>query len=114
MRFDCEGGGASHETMFEHMRRRTEDIIRYYGELNRRIEHAGIDSVPRLLETAAQVERALAEMTTQELVWVADEIKRLLDELIEMEAQLQRLRELKTVIADTPQQEDAPRRRSAL
>jgi inactivated superfamily I helicase len=100
--------------MFEHMRRRTEDIIRYYGELNRRIERTGIDGVPRLLETVTIVERALGEMTTQELVWVSDEIKRLLDELIEMESQLQRLRELKTAIADGPHQEETPRKRSAL
>jgi len=94
------------------MRRRTEDIIRYYGELNRRIERAGIDGVPRLLETATIVERALGEMTSQELAWVADEIKRLLDQLVEMESQLQRLRELKMALTAAPPHEDALRKRS--
>ena len=98
--------------MFEQMRRRTEDIIRYYGELNRRIERAGVDGVSRLLETATVVDRALGEMTSQELVWVADEMKRLLDQLVEMESQLQRLRELKIALTGAPPHEDALRKRS--
>jgi len=96
------------------MRRRTEDIIRYYGELNRRLAHVGMDGVPRLLESFTQVERALGEMTVQELVWIGDEIKRLLDQLVEMESQLQRLRALKTALAGTQQGDDIPRKRSAL
>jgi inactivated superfamily I helicase len=100
--------------MLEQMRRRTEDIFRYYGELNRRIERVGMEDVPHLLETVTRVERGLAEMTTQELAWVADEIKRLLDQLVEMESQFQRLRELKTAVVATPQQDDGVRKRSAV
>jgi hypothetical protein len=99
--------------MPDHLRRQTEDIIRYYGELNRRVANAGMESIPNLIEVQKQLELAVAEVATQELNWVGDEMRRLLDELVEMNGKLQRLRELKTTINGLPgEQDDSGRRRS--
>jgi len=100
--------------MLDQMRRQTEDIVRYYGELNRRIANTGMDGIPKLLELSTQLEMALSEIGAHELQWVADEIKRLLDELVRMDSQLQRLRELKMLLEGAPEQEEPARRRSAV
>ena len=80
------------------MRRRTEDIVRYYGELSRRLASTGIDGIAQLLEVQKQLEMAMAEVAPQELDWIADELRRVLDELVEMDAKLQSLRELKMMV----------------
>jgi hypothetical protein len=100
--------------MLDQMRRQTEDIVRYYGELNRRIANAGMESIPRLLEVSKQIELAVAEIGAHELSWVTEEIKRLLDELVRMDAQIQRIRELKSVLDGAPEQDEHLRRRSAI
>jgi hypothetical protein len=84
------------------MRRRTEDIIRYYGELNRRVALAGMEGIPQLLELHKQLEMAMAEVGGQDLDWIAGEMRRVLDELVQMDAKLQRLRELKMMINGVP------------
>jgi len=99
--------------MLERMRRQTEDIVRYYGELGRRISGSGVQSISQLLELAKQVETAVADVGSEELVWVGAEIKRLLDELVQMDAQLQRLRELKLALGQQPES-DLARRRSSV
>ncbi len=85
--------------MPDQMRRETEDVIRYYGELSRRIASRGVDGIPGLLELSDSLECALAEISMQELAWMTAEIKCLLDQLVAMDAQLQRLRELKVLLA---------------
>ena len=99
--------------MLDEMRRQTEDIIRYYGELNRRISANGVEGIPHLLELAKQIETAIADVGTQELSWISTEIKQLLDQLVRIDAQLQRLRELKMVLGQQPESEPI-RRRSSL
>lgn len=100
--------------MIESMRRQTEDVIRYYGELNRRVAGAGMEGIPKLLELSKQVELAVGEFADQELQWASDEIRRLLDQLVKMTAQLERLRALKESIETRPEPLDAPLRRAAL
>jgi hypothetical protein len=80
------------------MRRRSEDIVRYYGELSRRVASSGIDGIPQLLEVEKQLEMAMGEVASQELNWAADELRRLLDELVQMNAKLESLRELKMMM----------------
>lgn len=99
--------------MLEQMRRHTEDIIRYYGELNRRIAANGVEGIPHLLELAKQIETAVADVGAEELAWIGTEIRQLLDQLVQMDAQLQRLRELKMLLAQQPDAEQG-RRRSSL
>ena len=97
--------------MLDQVRRQTEDIIRYYGELDRRVANAGIDGIPKLLELSKQIERAVADVAAQELAWIGAEIKRVLDELVRMDADLQRLRELKILFNGGPEREEATRKR---
>lgn len=82
-------------TMLEEMRRQTEDLVRYYGEINRRVSDVGLEGVPGLLEVTRQVEMALAQVASQELEWMVSEVRRLLEQLVHMNAQVQRLWELK-------------------
>ena len=96
--------------MLDQMRRQTEDIVRYYGELSRRVSGNGMDGIPHLLELAKQLETALSDVGAQELNWIGAEIKQLLDQLVHMDAQLQRLRELKMVLSQQPEAEPSRRR----
>jgi hypothetical protein len=97
--------------MLERMRRRTEDIIRYYGEIDRRIAGTGTDGVPGLLEISRQLETAMAVVAPQEIDWVVSEVRQLLDQLVLIDSQLQRLRHLKTAIDDDGRGDTAPNRR---
>ncbi len=100
--------------MLEQMRRHTEDIIRYYGELSRRIAGSGVEGIPHVLELAKQIETAMTDVGAEELVWIGAEIKQLLDQLVHMDAQLQQLRELKVVLAQQPESDPGRRRSSSL
>jgi hypothetical protein len=82
----------------DEMRRQTETIVRYYGEISRRVATTGLTGIPGLLELAKQLEIAVGEVAGQELDWMAAEIKRLLDELVRIDGQIQHLRELKTTL----------------
>jgi hypothetical protein len=81
--------------MLDQMRRQTEDLIRYYGELNRRVAHSGLESIPGLLEITTQVEAALSAVSTQEIEWMVREVRTLLEQLVRIDAQVQQLRDLK-------------------
>jgi hypothetical protein len=94
--------------MLERMRRQTEDIVRYYGEIDRRIASTGTDGVVGLLEMSRQVENAIGVVASQEIDWMVSEVRRLLDQLVQIDAQLQRLRDLKIAMDD----DELPRRRS--
>lgn len=86
--------------MVEDMRRQTEDIIRYYGEIDRRVAHTGFDGIPGLLEMSHHIEAALAVVASQELEWMMTEVRGLLDRLVRMDSQLAALRALKASFAD--------------
>jgi len=86
--------------MLTEMRRHTEDVIRYYGELDRRIASAGMNGIAGLLTSCQQVETALASVTGQELEWMVAEVKHLLEQLVAVDANLERLRALKAHLSD--------------
>jgi hypothetical protein len=98
--------------MLERMRRRTEDLIRYYGEIDRRISGTGTDGVTGLLEISRQLEDAIAVVGSEEIEWVVSEVRQLLDQLVQIDAQLQRLRHLKVALDGEGQSDDSSRRRA--
>ena len=100
--------------MPDQMRRRTEDVVRYYGELNQRVEGTGMDGIPALLETSKRVEMALDAVSGREIEWISTEIKTLLDQLVRMSSQLQTLRALKALVEGGPEFEDELRKRASL
>lgn len=99
--------------MLERMRRQTEDIIRYYGEIDRRISATGTDGVLGVIEISRQLESAIAVVASQEIDWVVSEVRTLLDQLVRIDAQLQRLRELKTALDGGTESAELPHRRSS-
>jgi hypothetical protein len=98
--------------MVEQKRRQTEDAIRYYGELDRRVANTGMDGIAGLLVVSQHVEAALGAVTSQELEWMVGELRTLLDRLVRMDSQLQQLRALKTALAADG--EGDPTRRACL
>lgn len=85
--------------MAEELRRQTEDVIRRYGELDRRVTSTGMDGIVGLLMTSQHVEAALRTVASQELEWMVREIRALLERLVRMSSQLQHLRALKVLLA---------------
>ena len=100
-------------TMVEQLRRQTEDIIRYYGEISRRVASTGMEGIPGLLELSQQVETAVSVVASQEIDWVVGELRNLLERLVRMDSQLQRLRALKTELAGDAESGNSPSRRPA-
>jgi hypothetical protein len=92
--------------MSEQMRRQTEDLIRYYGELDRRVANTGMGGIVGLLTVSQHVEAALGVVASQELEWMVRELRSLVERLVRMDSQLQQLRALKTVLAG--ESRDAP------
>ena len=95
--------------MPDDLRRQTEDVVRYYGELNRRVANCGMEGIPRLLETWSRVEHAVSEVATQEIAWIATELRHLVERLTSMDTQLRRLRELKQQLERPAESADADR-----
>jgi hypothetical protein len=95
--------------MVEQMRRQTEDIIRYYGEIDRRVANAGTNGIVGLLELAKQMETAMSVVAPQELDWVVGEIRSLVERLVRIASQLEQLRALKLALMDESESE-APAR----
>jgi hypothetical protein len=89
--------------MVERMRRQAEDIVRYYGEIDRRVGTTGTGGIPGLLALSRQVEAALAVVAGQEIDWVVRELRDLLERLVHVDSELRRLRALKTILADDPE-----------
>jgi 3-methyladenine DNA glycosylase/8-oxoguanine DNA glycosylase len=85
--------------MVDQMRRQTEDVIRYYGEVDRRVTTTGMDGIAGLLIVSQQVEAALGAVGSQELEWLMREVRTLLERLVRLDSQLQQLRALKTFLA---------------
>ncbi len=84
--------------MVDDMRRHTEDVIRSYGELDLRVASTGMDGIAGLLIVSQHVQAALGVVASQELEWLMREVRVLLERLVRMDSQLQRLRALKTVL----------------
>jgi len=77
------------------IRRETEELMRYYGELGRRLTQNGVRGVPDLLALHDQIKRALDSFSRQEIGWAAEQTQRLVEALVRMDANLAALRRLK-------------------
>ena len=80
------------------IRREADDLIRYYGELVRRLEHTGVRDIGELLALYERIGRAIDAISTQEIGWVAEQAQRLIGELVRMNSNLESLRLLKTAL----------------
>jgi DNA-binding GntR family transcriptional regulator len=90
--------------------READDLIRYYGELVRRLGQNGVRDIAELLALHEQLRRAVDAVSSQEIGWVAEQTQRLIGELVRMDSNLDSLRRLKTVMSGAPAPDTAPLR----
>jgi hypothetical protein len=87
------------------IRREADDLIRYYGELVRRLEHTGVRDIGELLALYERIGRAIDAISTQEIGWVVEQAQRLIGELVRMSSNLDALRLLKTALGGADQRD---------
>jgi hypothetical protein len=87
------------------IRREADDLIRYYGELVRRLEHTGVRDIGELLALYERIGRAIDAISTQEIGWVTEQAQRLIGELVRMSSNLDALRLLKTALGAVDQRD---------
>ena len=86
------------------IRRETEELMRYYGELGRRLTQSGVRGVPDLIALHEQIKRSLDAFSRQEIGWAAEQTQRLVEALVRMDANLAALRRLKVALGQPPPQ----------
>jgi hypothetical protein len=82
------------------IRREAEELVRYYSELVRRISQQGVRDVAGLLSLYEQLRRALDAVSRQEILWAVEQTERLVQQLVQMDANLQALHRLKDALGD--------------
>jgi len=85
------------------IRRETEELVRYYGELVRRLGQSGVRDVADLLALYERLGRALEAVSRQEIGWVTEQVQRLIEALVRMDADLDALRRLKSTLSTAPE-----------
>ena|SRR5438128_1836156 len=88
------------------IRRDADQLMRYYGELIRRLTENGVRDVAELLVLYEQLQRAVSALTPQEISWACDQVQALIRQLVTMDSNLQALRRLKLVFAQVSGPED--------
>jgi len=83
--------------------RETEELVRYYGELVRRLGQSGVRDVADLLALYERLGRALEAVSRQEIGWVTEQVQRLIEALVRMDADLDALRRLKSTLSTAPE-----------
>jgi hypothetical protein len=86
------------------IRREADDLIRYYGELVRRVGQSGVRDIGELLALYEQIGRAVDAISAQEIGWVAEQAQRLIGEFVRMDSNLEALRRLKAALNSPPQE----------
>ena len=89
------------------IRREADDLIRYYGELVRRLGQNGVRDVAELLALHERLSRALDAVSRQELGWVTEQTQTVIGELVRMDSNLEALRRLKMAFTGPPDSESA-------
>lgn len=81
--------------MSEDLRKESEQFVRYWGEIVRRIGRGGMTDVAHLVALYEQLKRALDSVSVQELAWADQQAKHLIDKLVAMNSKLEKIRRLK-------------------
>jgi len=85
------------------IRREAEELVRYYGELVRRLGQNGVRDVADLLALHERLGRALEAVSRQEIGWVTEQVQRLIEVLVRMDSNLDALRRLKVALGALPE-----------
>ena len=84
--------------MADGLKRRTEDFVRYVAELNHRVATPEVHNLSALAQLASRVQRALAEVTPQEITWAVEQAQALATELTALQQQLATVAEIKRTL----------------
>jgi hypothetical protein len=85
------------------IRREADELVRYYGELVRRLGQNGVRDIGQLLSLYEQLRRAVDAVSRQEIGWVAEQTERLIEALVGMDTNLAALRRLKASLSGLPE-----------
>lgn len=85
----------------EQMLEQAEAVLRFSGELQRRMSEVGVEGVGGVMSLYAQLRSALEKVSHDELDWAGAEVSRVVESLNKINDELGRLKALKTSL-ETP------------
>ena len=80
----------------EQMLEQAEAVLRFSGELQRRMSEVGVEGVSGVMSLYAQLRSALEKVSHDELDWAGAEVTRVVESLNKINDELGRLKALKT------------------
>jgi len=80
----------------EQMLEQAEAVLRFSGELQRRMSEVGVEGVGGVMSLYAQLRSALEKVSHDELDWAGAEVNRVVESLNKLSDELGRLKSLKT------------------
>jgi hypothetical protein len=82
----------------EQMLEQAEAVLRFSGELQRRMSEVGVEGISGVMGLYAQLRSALEKVSHDELDWAAAEVTRVLESLNQINSELSRLKTLKLTL----------------
>ncbi len=82
----------------EQMLEQAEAVLRFSGELQRRMSEVGVEGISGVMGLYTQLRSALEKVSHDELDWAAAEVTRVLDSLNQINSELSRLKTLKLTL----------------
>ncbi|MBP1689742.1 MAG: hypothetical protein H6Q34_315 [Deltaproteobacteria bacterium] len=79
----------------EQMLEQAEAVLRFSGELQRRMSEVGVEGISGVMSLYAQLRSALEKVSHDELDWAAAEVNRVLESLTKISDEVRRLKGLK-------------------
>ncbi len=79
----------------EQMLEQAEAVLRFSGELQRRMSEVGVEGISGVMSLYAQLRSALEKVSHDELDWAAAEVNRVLESLTKISDEMRRLKGLK-------------------
>jgi len=77
------------------MLEQAEAVLRFSGELQRRMSEVGVEGISGVMSLYAQLRSALEKVSHDELDWAAAEVNRVLESLTKISDEVRRLKGLK-------------------
>ncbi len=79
----------------EQMLERAEAVLRFSGEVQRRMSEVGVEGITGVMGLYTQLRSALEKVSHDEIDWAAAEVNRVLESLNNIGDELRRLKSLK-------------------
>jgi len=85
----------------EQMLEQAEAILRFSGDVQRRMVEVGVEGVGGAIGLYTQLKNALEKVSHDELEWAASEVSRVMDGLNKISEEIDKLRSLKAAFNQT-------------